>query len=346
MTRRSATSRLAGRPRRNTVRPRSSASAKGQPNERSILKKGATSSPGKANPALNYLTSLAPSGRRSQAWALAEVARAWKRHPVRCAWRLAWQRITVSDITRVRQVLAAKFSPVTCNRALTALRRVLRECWRAGQLSREEMERLADFRGIRGTTLPGRAARPQEVEGLLAACERDLSPAGARDGAIVALCFAAGLRRAEAVALEVDDLLAEGEVAVAGKGGVLAIATLGAGAAWVERWLAVRGTAPGPLLVHVRASGKMVLQGLCGAAVGAVITKRARQAGVRLTAHALRRGFATELLRHGHDHLLVARALRHRDMRSVQRYDGRSDLERALAVRGSITLPAPGGGHP
>jgi site-specific recombinase XerD len=205
------------------------------------------------------------------------------------------------------------------------------------------MERLVEFRGIRGTILPGRAARPQEVEALLAVCESDPSPAGARDGAIVALCFAAGLRRGEAAALEVDDLLlAQGEIVVTGKGGALAMATLGAGAAWVERWLGVRGTAPGPLLVHVRASGKVVPQGLCGAAVGAVITKRAREAGVELTAHALRRGFATELLRHGHDHLLVARALRHRDMRSVQRYDGRSDLERALAVRAAIAVPAPG----
>jgi integrase len=205
------------------------------------------------------------------------------------------------------------------------------------------MERLADVRGVREDSLPGRAARTPEIRALLAACEHDASPAGARDGAAIALCYGAGLRRAEAAAVELDDLLAGGELAVHGKGGGLAMATLGGGEAWVSRWLAVRGMEPGPLLVQVRATGAVVFRRLGGAAVGAIVAKRAREAGVPVTAHALRRAFATELLRKGSDHLLVARALRHRDMRSVQRYDGRTDLERALAVRAAISVPAPGG---
>lgn len=275
-----------------------------------------------------------------------EVALAWKKHPVKCCWRLAWERITSSDIGRIRQALAAKYAPPTVNRCLTALRRVLLECWRAGTLDREAMERLRTFRNVRGDVLPGRAARGDEIRALFTACEMDPSPAGARDAAAIALCYGAGLRRAEVAAVEVDDLLADGELAVHGKGGGLAMATLGSGRVWVERWLAVRGGAPGPLLIQIRATGRLVFRRLGGAAVGAIVTKRARQAGVRVTAHALRRAFATELLRRGHDHLLVARALRHRDMRSVQRYDGRSDLERALAVRAAIAVPGPGGGHP
>lgn len=313
------------------------------PIEKHILNKRGSRDTGKRYPALIYLDNLAPSGRRSQCWALAEVALAWKRHPVKCCWRLAWQRIASSDIGRIRQILAGKFAPPTVNRCLTALRRVLRECWRAGVLSREEMERLADVRGVREDVMPGRAARTPEVRALLAACEHDASPAGARDGAAIALCYGAGLRRAEAAAIEVDDLLPGGEFAVHGKGGGLAMATLGGGEAWVSRWLAVRGTEPGPLLLQVRATGKVVFRRVGGAAVGAIVAKRAREAGVPVTAHALRRAFATELLRKGSDHLLVARALRHRDMRSVQRYDGRTDLERALAVRAAISVPAPGG---
>jgi hypothetical protein len=142
MMRRSATSRLAGHPRWSTVRPRSSASAKGQPNERLIHGKGSGTGVRKGNAAQRYLASLAPSGRRSQRWALAEMARIWKRRRVKDASRLAWHRITVSDINRVRQVLAAKFSPVTCNRVLTALRRVLRECWHQLGLSDDHLVQL------------------------------------------------------------------------------------------------------------------------------------------------------------------------------------------------------------
>jgi site-specific recombinase XerD len=270
------------------------------------------------------------------------MAAIWRGRPVKDASRLAWHRITAAAVDRIRGVLAGKFRPVTCNRCLTALRRVLKEEWRAGRLTREDFERLADVRAVRGEGLPGRAARRQEVERLLAVCDRDHTPAGARDGAAVALLYCAGLRRAEAAALDVDSLLSEGEIVVPGKGGSLAMASLGAGVPWVERWLSVRGREPGPLLWHVRPNGKLVAAALCGAAVGAIVTRRAAQAGLdRVSAHCLRRGFASELLRRGHDHLLVARALRHRDVRSVARYDGRSDLERALAVRSAVVVEGP-----
>jgi site-specific recombinase XerD len=270
------------------------------------------------------------------------MAAIWRGRPVKDASRLAWHRIGVPEIDQIRVVLASKFKPVTCNRCLSALRRVLEEEWRAGRLTRDSYDRLVHFRLVKGESLPGRAARRQEVERLLAVCERDHTPAGARDGAAVALLYCAGLRRAEAAALDVDSFQSEGEIVVPGKGGWLAMASLGAGVPWVERWLSVRGREPGPLLWHVRPNGKLVAAALCGAAVGAIVTRRAAQAGLdRVSAHCLRRGFASELLRRGHDHLLVARALRHRDVRSVARYDGRSDLERAAAVRSAVVVREP-----
>jgi site-specific recombinase XerD len=310
--------------------------------ENRIHEKSGGHDPEKANGARRYLASLAPSGRRSQRWALAEMAAIWKERRVKDASRLAWHRITAAAVDRIRVGLAGRLSPVTCNRCLTALRRVLKEEWRAGRLTRDNFERLADVRAVRGDSLPGRAARRQEVERLLAACEEDSTPAGARDGAAIALLYCAGLRRAEAAALDVDSILGEGEIAVPGKGGSLAMASLGAGVPWLERWLAVRGSMAGPLLWHVRPNGKVVAAALCGAAVGAIVTRRAAQAGLdRVSAHCLRRGFASELLRRGHDHLLVARALRHRDVRSVARYDSRSDLERAAAVRSAVVVREP-----
>lgn len=328
--------------KRTTVQTREPGERGWVQTERNIHKISPTPEAEKRNPALRYLASLAPSGRRSQRWALTEMATEWKRRPVKDCCRLAWHRITVDAIDRIRTVLAAKFAAVTANRCLAALRRTLKECWRAGQLTHEQFQRLADFPAVRGETLPGKAVRRDQVEKLLAVCERDNSPAGARDGAALVLMYAAGLRRAEVAALDVDDLLPEGEIAVAGKGGMLGMASLGTGAPWVARWLVLRGPEPGRLLWHVRPSGEIVPEGLCGAAVGAIVTRRAEQAGLdRISAHMLRRGFATELLRRGHDHLLVGRALRHKDVRSVKAYDGRSDLERALAIRAAFTVPEP-----
>jgi integrase len=341
MTAQQTTSRRGAGPRHNTAPAGRSGKGGTLATKNNIHKKRHGSDPEKASGARRYLASLAPSGSRSQRWALAEMATIWRGKPVKDCCRLAWHRITAAAVDRIRQQLAVKFNYVTVNRCLTALRRTLKEEWRSGRLTREAFERLADVPPVRGETLPGRAVRRDEVEAMLAVCERDRSPAGARDGAAVVLCFCSGLRRAEAAALDLDDLLADGEVAVAGKGGSLALASLGAGAPWVARWLAVRGPGPGPLLTHVRPTGKVVLNRLCGAAVGAIVTRRARQAGLELSAHCLRRGFASALLRRGADHLMVARALRHRDVRSVQRYDARTDLERALAVRGALVVSAP-----
>lgn len=257
--------------------------------------------------------------------------------------RLAWFRVTSSIVGRIRQELARRLAPATVNRCLTALRCVLREEWRDSHLSEEDYRRLVSFRGVRMDQLPGHAPRQGDVDGLLAVCQADSTPAGARDGAAIALLYCAGLRRAEAAAVQIEDLLPEGELQVMGKGAHPAIASLGSGAPWVERWLDVRGHAPGPLLRKLTSAGKMTGDPIGGAAVGAIVAKRTAAAGLprKITAHSLRRGFASELLRHGYDHLMVARALRHRDMRSVQRYDGRSDFERAMAVRTSIKVQGP-----
>ena len=248
------------------------------------------------------------------------------------------------DSVQIREQLAAKFAPATVNRCLTAFRCVLREEWRANHLTDEQLKRLVDVRGVKLDQLPGHAAMRSDLERLLSLCELDASPAGARDAAVIALLFGAGLRRAEAAALDMTDFLAGGELRVVGKGNYPAIATLGAGLPWVERWLDVRGRGPGPLLCRMSTTGELTNEPIGGAAVGAVVKKRVLAAGLSLkvTAHSLRRAFASALLRAGYDHLMVARALRHRDMRSVQRYDGRSDFERALAVRAAITVPAPG----
>ena len=76
-------------------------------------------------------------------------------------------------------------------------------------MSAEDFQRAADLEPVRDSRLPrGRALQPGEVRGLFAACEDDdrKKPAIApRDAAILALLYGSGLRRAEAVGLELSD---------------------------------------------------------------------------------------------------------------------------------------------
>ncbi len=239
-------------------------------------------------------------------------------------------------------MLAAKFAPATVNRALTALRQVLRFSWRDGLLAWDEYLRLGDVHQVADDGMPrGRALQRREIEALYAACTRDLSPAGRRAACVLALLHAAGLRCAEAAGLTLDAVVDvdSGELLVLGKGGRYAGAGVGRAAPLLQAWLDVRGDRPGPVLYQIRSNGRVVARGIGATAVHEIVAKLAKACGIKATAHDLRRTFATALLRAGYDHLLVQRALRHRDVRSLQCYDRRTDEERARAQRAAIEVP-------
>jgi site-specific recombinase XerD len=184
-----------------------------------------------------------------------------------------------------------------------------------------------------------------------------------RDAAILALCYGAGLRRAEAVRLDVADLAAEGPDAgtlrVLGKGNKRALAyARGASLAVLRAWIARRGaTAADPdagrLLLPVTQTGVVVhtrqLPGRAAApaslseyAVYLRLKVRAREAGVRpFSPHDCRRTFAGDLLDAGADLNTVKELLRHASIATTARYDRRgervkreaADLLRFPAVR-------------
>jgi integrase len=109
----------------------------------------------------------------------------------------------------------------------------------------EDYARASDVADIRVTPLlRGRAISRQEIAALMKACADDLSPAGARDAAMIAICRG-GLRRSEVVALVVKDFDPDiGSLIIRqGKGGKDRLAYLPKGSvAAVNDWLRVRGT--------------------------------------------------------------------------------------------------------
>ena len=277
---------------------------------------------------------------------LTQMGTIWKRHPVKDGSRLAWHRIKAGDVDRIREVVVAKYAPGTGNHMLITLRKVLWFCWRDRLLSYEDYLRHAAVDSIRGEApTRGRALGELELERLYGVCGADRTPAGARDGAAIALAHAAGLRCAEVVGLDMADILdpATGEILVRGKGGTVSGASLGAAAVWLQAWLAIRGDEAGPVLLHVLARGRIVRHRLSPPAVFGILAKRAKQAGIKdVSPHCLRKTFATSLFRAGFDHVMVMRSLRHRDIRSVRIYDRRTEDERAAAQRAAIRVPGRG----
>lgn len=289
------------------------------------------------SPAAVYLASLgSDKARRVQLHALRVIAGllTGQNDPL----QVNWSAIRFQHAAAVRSKLGERYSPATTNRTLSALRGVLKAAWRLGQLSEHDYSAAADVKGLKAERLPaGRALSPGEIAALMHSCENDTTPAGARDAALIACLYPAGLRREEVVALDLADFDPQtGALTVRhGKGDKERITYLESGAARaMTDWLNLRGDAPGALFWPVDKSGSLTARRLNNQAVYNVLAKRGELAGVAdLSPHDLRRTFISDLLDAGADIATVAKLAGHASVITTQRYDRRPEAAKRQAVQ-------------
>jgi integrase/recombinase XerD len=165
-----------------------------------------------------------------------------------------------------------------------------------------------------------------------------------RDAAFLSLLYASGLRRAEAVALELSDLdQVSGQLRVRrGKGRkprpVSALPAL-------QDWLKVRVDEPGPLFSAVLKNGHLVrdpqgqLQGLSGSAAWVICKERGRKAGIQAPApHDLRRTWTGDLLEAGVDLATVQKMAGHASLSTTGKYYRR---DRTVQRKASASVHVP-----
>lgn len=299
--------------------------------------------PADRQPAAVYLARLGAGSRRTMRGALDTIA-ALLTGGAADARSLDWGQLRYQHTAAVRAVLAERYAPATANRMLAALRGVLKEAWRLGYIDAEAYQRAADLPGIRSQTLPrGRALTSGELAALMGACGKDPSTAGARDGAMLALMYGAGLRRSEVVALDVTDHDPESGALTLrqakGRKDRLVYATNGSADALAD-WLLVRGPAPGPLFLPIDKAGHIGEGRLSSQAVYHVIERRARGAGVaRFSPHDLRRTTITHLLEAGADIVTVQRLAGHAQVTTTARYDRRGEAEKKKKAAELLHVP-------
>ncbi len=275
------------------------------------------------HPVKVYLARLAPGSRRSQKAALEAMATLLTSGRLK-ADHLPWYHLGYQHTQALRTALADRYSPATANRHLAALRGVLREAWRLGLMSAEDLQRAIDLPAVRGERLPrGRVLSRGELRALFESC-RAGSPADARDAALMGVLYAAGLRRAEVVALQVSDYDPEtGALTVRGKGNKERVAYIDNGAAdAVREWVRVRGDEPGPLFCPITQRGVVVIRPMTDQAVYAILQSRAEKAKVTaFSPHDLRRSCVSDLLDAGVDISVVQRFVGHANVTTTARYD-------------------------
>lgn len=299
------------------------------------------------NPVSAYLAGLSESSRRPMRTSLENIA-----HFVSggraAAMELAWWNLRFQHTTLIRSTLAETYAPATANLMLSALRGVLKSCFRLGYMSADDFQRAADVGAVRGSRLPpGRSIDRGELFELFRICYTDSKQArGARDAAALALLYVCGLRRSELVALDVSDYDPESlEVRIRGKGNKerLGYAEGGADRA-INQWLAIRGDADGSLLlpinkgdriIHERvdADGEAHPSRMTDQATYDVVRRRQREAGVkRLSPHDFRKTFIGDLLDAIGDLSAAQQLAGHSNPSTTARYDRRGERAKRKAA--------------
>jgi len=157
------------------------------------------------SPALVYLASLSPSGRRTMRARLERVAEMLSGS--KYLESVPWHLLRFEHVAAIRSKLQESgLSPASVNASLYALRGVSKACWNLGLMRADDHARIRNVAPVRGSRLPaGRALASGEMSALLDACCRDHSIAGVRDAALIAVLYGGGLRRAEVAALSIED---------------------------------------------------------------------------------------------------------------------------------------------
>ena len=193
----------------------------------------------------------------------------------------------------------------------------------------------------------GRRLLRSEVTELLAAAHRQPNkPKAARDCAMLALLAGTGARRSELANINYEHLTDEPPSVylprVKGGGDRTALIPRTA-KPYLDQWVSIRGTSPGPLFNKVLKNGAVeASHRLSDQTIWWHIRQLAERTGLgwEPTPHDFRRFFVTDLLDSGIDVLAVARLVGHRSPYSTQRYDrrGPEDLRHHLE---RLDIPSP-----
>ena len=102
-----------------------------------------------------YILSLSsPASRRAMRAALNQVARILTGNEDADAFRVPWSRLRYEHLAALRSHLTDHYAPSSANTMLAAVRGVLRNAWRLGQLDTDTYLRTVDLPPVSGTRLP------------------------------------------------------------------------------------------------------------------------------------------------------------------------------------------------
>ena len=261
------------------------------------------------------------------------------------AMTLNWAALRYQHTAAIQAALLGQYAPSTARKMMCALRRTLREAQRLSLMSDRDYSRAVDLPQIKKNNpkLAGRALDREEIAKLLVVCRSDPTALGARDEALIAILRWTGVRRDEAVDLDLQDLSIEidpdGEQTASleirnGKGGKNRTVFLSSKAtAYLNRWLEVRGPQPGPLLYPLHKGGRIRRKRLTAQALSKIVKTRGEQAELKpFSPHDFRRTFCTHLFEKKVDIATIQELAGHSSPVETAKYNRAKEATKRKAV--------------
>lgn len=225
--------------------------------------------------------------------------------------------------------------------------------WPGSELIREELAGIRRARAEAGETVTKKAAITKDI---LAAMVRTLdlaTLAGARDHAVLTLCWTGAARRSEIAGLFVEDVafVPEGMIirprktktdqagAATEKGIPFARSEELCATRAVARWLEISSITAGALFRGFTLAGALREGPLSGQSVGLIVKRAARAAGYDPSAyggHSLRAGFITEAAQADVPESAIAAQSDHKSVAVLRGYVRHANLFRKNAARGLL----------
>ncbi|MCG3812018.1 tyrosine-type recombinase/integrase [Photobacterium damselae] len=274
-----------------------------------------------------------------------------------CIERMDWYQVLYAPVLQnlMQQFLSERndrnliktgsYSPATADNLLRMLRGVAHHAWLSESITVETLERIKAIKLPRGSRQSsGRYLSYNELDKISAICLNQTNKIkGIRDNAIFWLMYESGLRRAEVVNLSLDDIdIDRGTIHVVGKGNKeryvpfsLESDLYQALSKWFDIRLKLRGNIFNSLFCVVNKHQQVIAKSLTTQSLNDLCKQIQRMGFERIVSpHDFRHSVATNLLRAGHDLLLVSKFMGHSSVTTTQRYDRRSDDDlKGLALR-------------
>jgi len=225
------------------------------------------------------------------------------------------------DIAQVRAFAASQHQHGLSGRSIARGLSAVRSFYR--YLLRENLARHNPALGVAAPKAPKRLPRTLTADQAARLVEFEPgTPLEWRDRALLELLYSSGLRLAELVGLDVDDLdLGDGTVRVTGKGSKTRVVPVGAPArAAVRKWLTLRANFAenGVQALFVNERGRR----MNGRSIEDVVKRWAQRRGLEVPVHPhmLRHSFASHVLESSGDLRAVQELLGHANLSTTQVY--------------------------